>query len=314
METRQLGTSDLFVTPVGLGCWPIAGITSLDVNEEDSLATVAAALDAGINFLDTAYMYGYNGESERLIGQVIRSHRDEVVLASKAGIHWNAEGKQQRNARPERIAQECDESLLRLGIDAIDLYYLHAPDPDVPITESAGAISRLLEAGKIRAAGASNCDVGQLADFQAVCPLAAVQPAYNMLQRDIEADIIPWCLKHKISVVNYWPLMKGLLAGKIRRGHSFDPNDKRLSYEVFQEPMFECAQKLLDVLDQIAIQTDKTVAQIVTNWTLHRPGITSTLCGAKRSWQIEETSGAMGWKLDDQHLDKIEAFSTLAQD
>jgi aryl-alcohol dehydrogenase-like predicted oxidoreductase len=307
MKLRPLGRTNLLVSPIALGCWPIAGMTSLHVNDADSLQTIGAALDNGINFLDTAYCYGAGGESERLIGQAIAGRRDEVVIASKGGIHWDANLNQINDARPERIIQECNESLQRMKIDVIDLHYLHSPDPTVPMAEVAGAFSQLVQQGKIRTVGASNFNINQLREFHAVCPLSAVQKKYNLLQRDIETEIVPWCLENGVSVFNYWPLMKGLLAGKIRRGHKFEPNDKRLKYEVFHGQPFESAQRLLDVLDQIAAEVEKTVAQVVVNWTMNRPGITSTLCGAKRDWQILETIGAAGWELTESQCRRIDA-------
>jgi aryl-alcohol dehydrogenase-like predicted oxidoreductase len=164
----------------------------------------------------------------------------------------------------------------------------------------------LLDSGKIRSVGVSNFKLDELERFHAVCPISAFQPRYNMLQRGIEADLVPWCLEHNVSVMNYWPLMKGLLAGKIRRGHEFDPADKRLSYDVFHGDAFEEAQQLVDKLDVVAEQCDKTVAQVVVNWTMQRTGITSVLCGAKRAWQIEDTAGAMGWRLSDEQLQELE--------
>ena len=165
MTRRRIGQTDLWVSPVALGCWPIAGITSVGVTEADSLATIAAALEAGINFFDTAYCYGYDGESEKLVGRVLRPHRKEVVIATKCGIHWGRDQKQVKDARPETIRRQCDESLQRLGMEVIDLYYLHAPDPSVPIAESAGALKELLEAGKVRAVGVSN--FSQISQYEA---------------------------------------------------------------------------------------------------------------------------------------------------
>jgi len=312
-ERRRLGQTELFVSPVALGCWPIAGMTSLDVNDADSLATIGAAIDRGLNFLDTAHCYGANGESELLIGRAIQGKRDELVLASKGGIHWDANLNRHYDGRPERIILECEESLRRMQVETIDLYYLHAPDPNVPVNETASAFARLLESGKIRSAGVSNLSPVELDLFLDVCPITAVQPPYNMLQRGAEADIIPWCQKHNASVVNYWPLMKGLLAGKIRRGHQFDPRDKRLTYDVFQGDQFESAQRLLDGLDEVANSIGKTVAQVVINWTMHQPGIVSTLCGAKRAWQIRDSSGAMGWQLDDANRKRISTLLELLE-
>ena len=295
---RRIGKTDLYVTPVALGCWPIAGMTSLDVNDADSIATIHAAIDSGINFLDTAHCYGIDGESEKLVGQAIAGRRDEVIIATKGGIHWDADGVRHYDGSEKRLIHECETSLERMSIDSIDLHYLHAPDPDVPVETSAEAFARLHESGKIKSVGVSNFNVDQLNRFHDICPVSAVQPPYNLLQRDIESDIIPWCQQRQASVITYWPLMKGLLAGKIRRGHQFDPNDKRLTYEVFQGEAFEGAQRLLDRIDVVAEESGKTPAQVVVNWTMNQPGITSVLCGAKRAWQIEETAGAMGWESD----------------
>ena len=303
---RRLGNTDLYVSTVGLGCWPIAGMTSLEVNDVDSLATINEAIEQGINFIDTAHCYGAHGESEKLIGQAIKGKRETLVLASKGGIHWDSAGDRHYNGTPKRLELECELSLQRMGVECIDLYYLHAPDPQVPVSQSAAALLGLLKAGKIRSVGASNFSVEQLVEFHEICPITAVQPPYNMLQRGIESNTVPWCLKNGVSVVNYWPLMKGLLAGKIRRGHQFAADDKRLTYEVFQGEKFESAQKLLDGLDEIARELDKTVAQIVVNWTFNQPGITATLCGAKRDWQIRDTAGAMGWSLNDAANERIE--------
>src|SRR5579872_3467073 len=169
-ELRPLGATEILVTPIAMGCWPIAGITSIDVNELDSLATLQAAFQAGINFFDTAYCYGFEGESERMIARALSSHRHEIVIATKGGIHWE-NGKQARDGSPATLKRQCEESLRRLSTDRVDLLYLHAPDPNVPLADSAGALKELLAAGKTRSVGLSNASLGQLAEFSAVCPL-----------------------------------------------------------------------------------------------------------------------------------------------
>ncbi|MBM4004687.1 MAG: aldo/keto reductase [Planctomycetes bacterium] len=304
--TRAVGGSDLRVTPVALGCWPIAGITSLDVNDEDSLATIRACFDSGINFLDTAYCYGRDGESERLIARAIGPHRDAFVLASKAGIHWDARGERQFDASPATLRRECDESLQRLQTDRIDLYYLHAPDPKTPIAESAGVFREMRAAGKILAVGVSNVTLEQLREFHEVCPVDALQPPYNMLMREIESDLLPWCLAHRVSVIVYWPLMKGLLVGKLLRDHQFQPGDGRAKYPMFQSPEWEKNQDFLDELSRIARDLGRSVADLVTNWTIHRPGITAALCGAKRAQQIRESAAALTWRLSPAETARID--------
>jgi len=302
---RRLGASDLHVSPVAFGGWPISGVTSLDVNDADSLATIRACQELGINFIDTAYCYGQRGESEQLIREAIASQRDQFVLATKGGIHFQSDGSQAQDASPETLLRECDESLQRLGTDRIDLYYLHAPDPEVPVTDSAGAIKSLIDAGKVRYAGASNCNLELLKQFHAVCPLTAVQLPYNMLQREIEQQTLPWCQERQIGLAVYWPLMKGLLAGRLTRLDQLDEADKRRSYPMYQGEEWEKNQQLLDKLRQIASDCDRTVAQLVVNWTIEQPGITVALCGAKRRWQLEETASAMGWELTDAQRSAI---------
>ena len=306
MNLRPLGTSEIRVSSVAMGCWPITGMTTLDATREESLRTLRAALDSGINFLDTAYAYGINGESEQMIGEVIRDCRDDVVIATKGGLHRVGRA-QDYDGRRKTIHRECDESLQRLGTDRVELYYLHAPDPKTPVTESAGAIAELIQTGKVLTAGASNLNLQQLQEFHNVCPLTAVQPHFNMLQQEIEADIAPWCRKNQISLCVYWPLMKGLLAGRLSRDHQFDKRDGRAKYPMFQGEEWHKNQDFLDDLRQIADDADITVSQLVIAWTVSRPGITSALCGAKRDWQIQETAAAMRLILDTVTLSKIDA-------
>jgi aryl-alcohol dehydrogenase-like predicted oxidoreductase len=305
MELRKLGGTDIEVTPVAMGCWPISGITSIDVTELASLATLAAAFDAGISFFDTAYCYGFEGESERMIARALAQHRNAIVIATKGGFHWE-NGKQVRDGSPATLNRECAESLRRLATDHVDLLYLHAPDPKVPVAESAGALKELLDAGKTRSVGLSNATLPQLREFAAVCPLAAFQPHYNMLQREIEAEELPWCREHGVSVVVYWPLMKGLLAGKLTRDHVFDARDGRRKYPMFQGEEWRKNQDFLDELRPIAADAEKSVAELVINWTIHQPGITAALCGAKRPEQIRANAGGMGWRLTEDQRERIE--------
>jgi aryl-alcohol dehydrogenase-like predicted oxidoreductase len=307
-ELRELGRTGILVSPVAMGCWPIAGITSIGVTREDSLATLRAAFDAGINCFDTAYCYGYDGESERMIAEVLGPRRDSIVIATKCGIHWGADRKQARDARPETILRECDESLRRLNTDRIDLYYLHAPDPQVPLAESAGAFRELLSRGKIRAAGVSNfTSIAQFEEFHAVCPISASQPHYNMLQREIELDQLPWCRAHHVSVLPYWPLMKGFLAGKLARNHVWDARDGRQKYPIFQGAEWDKTHDFLDALRPIAADAGMTLSQLATAWVIGQPGITAALCGAKRPDQIRETAATLRLRLDDDQLTSISA-------
>ena len=303
---REIGRTGILVTPIAMGCWPIAGVTSIDVTEASSLATLQAAVDHGVNFFDTAYCYGYDGESEKLIAKALGSRRDQIVIASKGGIHWK-DRVQQKDASAKTLQLECEESLRRLNTDRIDLHYLHAPDPNVPLAESAAALKALLESGKIRSVGVSNFTLPQLAEFHAICPISAYQPHYNMLQREIEFSQLPWCIENNVSVMVYWPLLKGLLAGKLPRDYQFDPKDGRRKYPMFAGEQWGKNQDFLDLLRPLAVETNATLAQVVLNWTIQRPGITVALCGAKRPDQIIDNAGTMNWTLTADQITRIDA-------
>ncbi len=306
IQYRPLGRSDLEVSSVAMGCWPITGMTSLDVNETDSRMTLEAAVNAGINLFDTAYCYGRDGESERMIARSLGSRRSEIVIATKGGIEWNRDGSRLHDASPATLRRQCAESLSRLGVDHIDLYYLHAPAPDTPIEDSAGAIGELISEGKIRYAGASNCTLEELKRFHTQCPLTAIQPHYNMLQREIEHEILPWALQEGISALTYWPLLKGLLAGRLPRDFKFREGDGRAKYPMFQGDEWVKNQDFLDTLRSISKATQRSVAELVVNWTIHQPGITSAICGAKRPYQIVESAQAMTFELSSDLLRQIQ--------
>ena len=307
MDLRPLGATGLKVSSVALGCWPIAGMSTPGVVDEDSLATILARFDLGINFLDTAFAYGLEGESERLIARALAGRRSEMVIATKGGIEWGAGRRQIIDGAPATLRRQCEESLRRLATDRVELYYLHAPDPRVPIAESAGEIRRLIAEGKALSAGVSNVDLPQLTAFAAECPVTAFQPPYNMLQREIEHDTLPWCREHGVSVMVYWPLLKGLLAGHLPRDHVFAAGDSRLKYPMFQGEEWNKNQDLVDRLRQVADDAGRSVAQVVINWTIHQPGVTAALCGAKRPDQIRDNAGAMGWRLTDEQQASIAA-------
>ncbi|MCG8586633.1 MAG: aldo/keto reductase, partial [Pirellulales bacterium] len=231
---------------------------------------------------------------------------DDIVIATKGGLHWDADLKMQHDGSPATLRKELDESLERLCTDRVELYYLHSPCKSTPVGDSAAAIAEFIEQGKVRAAGASNCTLEQLKEFHAVCPLTAYQPHYNMLQRDIEEDTLPWCVENNVSVIVYWPLMKGLLAGRMQRDHVFPEDDGRHKYPMFQGEEFQRNLDFVDELREIATECGRSVSQLVINWTIHRPGITVALCGGKRAYQVEDNCGALGWQLTDEQNQRID--------
>lgn len=288
-----------------MGCWPIAGMTSTFVNDVDSLATLQAALDAGVDFLDTAFGYGCDGESEKLIAKVIAHRSRRPVLASKGGMAW-INGVRHFDARPETIVKQCETSLKRLGVDCIDLYYLHAPDETTPVEVSATAFEQLKQAGKIQAVGVSNLSLEQVREFACVCPIDAVQDYFNMLQQTDRQDIRTWCQENQASFVGYWPLMKGLLAGRLRRNHQFSDMDSRKKYDIYRGEEWQRNQDFVDQLRQISQDQGVSVAQLVIAWTIQVPGVHSVLCGAKRPYQILESANAMRFHLPTPQIRRIE--------
>ena len=294
-------------------------MTRAGVTHEAAVATVRAAVDAGITHLDTAYCYGEHGESELAIRKALgfggaiafggsagsqSVRRDAVTIAGKCGIHWEPDPtkspprRQVVDGRPERIRVEVQESLSRLGTDHFDLLYLHAPDPAVPIEESAGELRRLLDAGKTRAVGLSNASLENLRRFAAVCPLSACQMHFNMLQREIEREILPWCMSHCVAMVVYWPLMKGLLAAKMHRGQAFPATDSRHKYPIFNGAEFDRNLDFVESLRPVAARLGVAVPDLVLAWTAEQPGITSVLFGATSPEQVQENARALACELD----------------
>jgi aryl-alcohol dehydrogenase-like predicted oxidoreductase len=305
---RQLGHSDLWVSTVGFGCWPISGISSLDVTDEWSLKTLHAAFDSGINFFDTAFSYGYDGEVDRLLRTALSDQRDRVVLASKVGSHYDSDRRRIIDGRPTTLVDQAAKSLKRLNIEHFDLLYLHQPDPTVEIEDSAGAIAEIVARGWARYAAVSNVSEDQLRRFHAACPVIAVQQPYNLLQQNDWLAIRDFCSQNSISAVCYWVLMKGLLAGKLPRDHKFDPRDRRLTYDVYKGEQWERSQNFLDRLRGLSSELGCTVSQLVIAWTIQQPGITVALCGAKRPNQIEETARAMTVRLDGTVMNRIDGW------
>jgi aryl-alcohol dehydrogenase-like predicted oxidoreductase len=291
-------------------------MTREGVSREVAVATVRAAIDAGVTHLDTAYCYGEHGESEQAVCEAVGGGRDAVVIAGKCGIHWEQDGsrdpprRQVLDGRPERIRAEVEESLARLGTDRLDLLYLHAPDPTIPIEESAGELKRLLNAGKARAIGLSNAKLADLERFAAECPLSACQMHFNMLQREIEREILPWCTRNGVAMVAYWPLMKGLLAGRMQKGQVFPPSDSRHKYPMFNGEEFARNLDYVDALRPIANRLAVALPDLVLAWTAEQPGITSVLFGATSPEQVAENARALACDLDDEARQAIAAAIT----
>ena len=284
---------------LALGCWPLAGMTRAGVTRQAAIETVAAAIDHGITHLDTAYCYGEHGESEKAIAQAIKGRQNEVTVASKCGIHWQAGKKQAIDGRPDTIIREVKESLARLQLDRLDLLYLHTPDSNIPIQESAGALRRLLDEGTVRAVGLSNGNAEECRLFSEICPLTACQRHFNMLQQEIRSVLLPYCQSKQIAMVTYWPLMKGLLTGKMKRNQVFSKTDSRHKYPMFRGEEFQKNLDFVKTIQSLATQQNMSLVSLVLAWTMAQKGITTVLFGATSAKQVAANAQALTCHLND---------------
>jgi Predicted oxidoreductases (related to aryl-alcohol dehydrogenases) len=313
MQTRKLGYTDLYLTTVGLGTWAIGGGGWAygwgPQDDTDSIRAIQRALDLGINWIDTAAVYGL-GHSEEIVGKAIRGRRDQVIIATKCGLVWD-EGSTTPYGRLKAwsVRQEVEASLRRLGVDVIDLYQIHWPNPDEDIEEAWATIADLVREGKIRYAGVSNFSVEQMKRIQPIHPIASLQPPYNMLRRDIEAEILPFCAANNIGVIVYSPMASGVLTEKFSRQWvaSLPDDDWRKKYSGhLQEPELSANLALVEGLKAIAARYGRTVSQLAIAWTLRRPEVTAAIVGARRPEQIEQTASAADWALPPEVLAEID--------
>jgi aryl-alcohol dehydrogenase-like predicted oxidoreductase len=305
MKLTQIQGTSLKVSPVAIGTWAIGGWMWGGTDEAESVATIRAAFEHGINLIDTAPVYGF-GRSEEIVGKAIAEGRlrSGVLIASKVGLQWDG-GKVSRNASRARVMQEVEDSLRRLRTDYIDIYQVHWPDPLVTIEETAEAMLSLWEQGKIRAIGVSNFSVLQMERFRRVAPLHVLQPPYNLFERGIEADLLPYCQKHKIAMLGYGALCRGLLSGRMRADTVFEGDDLRRHDPKFVEPRFAQYLAAVSRLDRLAQRFGKRVIHLAVRWMLDQ-GITTALWGARHPNQLQPVDEVVGWSLDASAVAEIE--------
>jgi aryl-alcohol dehydrogenase-like predicted oxidoreductase len=306
MELIDIPGTSLKVSPVAIGTWAIGGWMWGGTDEAESIATIRAAFEHGINIVDTAPVYGF-GRSEEIVGRAIGEARlrSEVLIATKAGLQWDG-GTVSRNASRARILREVEDSLRRLRTDHIDIYQVHWPDPLVTIEETAEAMQTLLEQGKIRAIGVSNFSVIQMERFRRVAPLHVLQPPYNLFERAIETDLLPYCRKNQIATLGYGALCRGLLSGRMQTDTVFDGDDLRRTDPKFKEPRFAQYLAAVAKLDRLARQRfGKRVIHLAVRWMLDQ-GITTALWGARRPGQLQPVDEVTGWSLDASARDEID--------
>src|SRR5215213_4994870 len=306
MKTRKLG-SDLEVSAIGLGCMGMSFAYG-STDETESLATIDRALELGVNFLDTADIYGPH-TNEELVGKALKGRREKFVLATKFGIVFDPAnlGIRGINGKPEYVREAVEASLKRLGIETIDLYYLHRVDPDTPIEETVGAMARLIEAGKIRHIGLSEASAETLRRAAKVHPITALQSEYSLWTRDVEDnDVLATCRELGIGFVPYSPLGRGFLSGEIKKFEDLEENDWRRTNPRFQGENFEKNIKLVEKLEEIAKEKDVTASQLALAWVLAQGQDIVPIQGTKRVKYLEQNAAAAQVKLTTEDLARIE--------
>lgn len=307
MEYINITGTELSASRIGLGTWAIGGWMWGGTEEETSILTIHNALERGINLIDTAPIYG-QGRSEEIVGKAIEQYgrRKEVIIATKVGLDWSGK-KIVRNSTRERIFKEIADSLQRLRTDVIDIYQVHWPDPLVPADETAGAMNQLYRQGKIRAIGVSNYSPEQMSIFRQVAPLHVAQPPYNLFERQIEPEILPYTRKHNITTLTYGALCRGLLTGRMKPDTQFTGDDLRKIDPKFQQPRYSQYLEAVAQLDRFARERfKKGVMALAVRWLLDQPGVGIALWGARRPDQADAVDEAMRWAIDDTSIKAID--------
>lgn len=295
------------VSRIGLGTWAIGGWMWGGTDEAQSIQTIIAAFGKGINIIDTAPIYGF-GRAEEIVGKVISEfgERKNIVIATKVGLEWK-NGRVVRNSSSRRILKELDDSLKRLRTDYIDIYQVHWPDCEAPIEETARAMKNLYDTGKIRAIGVSNFSPKQMDKFRTAAPLHISQSPYNLFERMIEDDILPYCRKNNIILLTYGSLCRGLLTGKMKPETTFIGDDLRKTDPKFKSPRFLQYLKAVEKLDNFAQNRyHKQVLHLAIRWLLDQIGVGVALWGARKPGQLEPVEEVMGWHLDDDARRQID--------
>ena len=318
MELRTLGKSEVKVTPIAFGAWAIGGWMWGGAEEKDAIKAIHASYDSGVTTIDTAPVYGF-GRSEEIVGKAMEGKpRDSYQLLTKFGMNWKTqqgepyfdttdnEGKpfkMYKWASKEKVLQECEDSLRRLKTDYIDLYQIHWPDPTTPIHETFEAVKKLIEQGKVRAAGVCNYNTDQVDEALQTIQLASNQVPFSLINRGIEKTVLPQAIKKGMSIIPYSPLQRGLLTGKIKPGHQFGEGDTREGNRFYTDENIRRTNDLLQKLKPIADKYNASLAQLVINWTMNQEGIGCVLVGARNEKQVKDNVGSLDFTLSQEDLD-----------
>jgi aryl-alcohol dehydrogenase-like predicted oxidoreductase len=311
MEKRQLGNSDLHITALGIGAWAIGGGgwngSMGPQNESDSIPAIHAALDYGLNWIDTAALYGL-GHSEEVVARALKGRTTRPYVFTKCERVWDANGTIGACLNAESIRRECEDSLRRLETDVIDLYQIHWPEPDEDIEEGWGELARLQEEGKVRYIGVSNFSVSQMRRAQTIAPITSLQPPYSIVTSQIESEILPFTMQNNIGVIVYSPMSAGLLTGAMTRDRvaNLAEGDWRRNLPNFQEPLLSRNLKLVEHLRDIGSRHERTPGEVAIAWTLSNPAVTGAIVGFRSAKQVSGIIGAAEFRLLPGEMSEIE--------
>ena len=310
---RTLGKSDLQLTPIGFGAWAIGGgnweFAWGPQDDNESIAAIHRALELGVNWIDTAAIYGL-GHSEEVVARALKSSSHKPYVFTKCSMRWHADRSIYRSLKAASLAEELDGSLRRLGVETIDLYQIHWPDPEAEIEEAWETLARFREQGKIRWIGVSNFNVAQLKRALKIAPVTSLQPPYSMLRRAIEAELLPFALANGIGVINYSPMVSGLLTGKMtaERIAAFPADDWRRRSVEFNEPRLSRNLRLVELLREIGNGYGVAPGVVAVAWTLHHPAITAAIVGGRSAQQVEGLAAALDFRLSEEEYGRINGF------
>jgi len=318
MQTRQLGNSDLRITPMGIGAWAIGGGgwngSMGPQNDSDSIPAIHAALDHALNWIDTAALYGL-GHSEEMVARALEGRTPRPYVFTKCERVWDSHGTIGASLKAQSIRRECEDSLRRLKTDVIDLYQIHWPEPDEDIEEGWMELARLQKAGKVRYIGVSNFSVAQMKRAQAIAPITALQPPYSIVTREIENEILPYALQNNTGVIVYSPMSAGLLTGAMTRERvaNLTAEDWRKNLPNFQEPLLSRNLKLVEHLREIGKRHGRTPGEVAIAWTLRHAAVTGAIVGFRNTQQVSGIIGAAEFRLQASELAEIDqAFEPTA--
>lgn len=296
MQYAVLPGSDLTISRLGLGTWLFGGRRWGKVDDLDSTRTIESAIDSGVSLFDTADAYGV-GHAEVLLGHVLKGRRQDVVIATKVGVVWRGDGSRSIDLSPSSIQRAIQESLKRLQTDFIDLYQLHEMDPATPISETGKALRALHRSGAIRYIGVSNFDLETLTELRTIVPVLTTQSEYSLIKREIEQDVLPYCGKHRVSVLAYSPLHRGLLSGKFNEGSVFPETDNRFHDEEFHGDRFRFNLRKVARLAEVAREVNWSPAALAIRWVLDNPSVSGVICGARTPEQLQDNLSALDGQL-----------------